>query len=387
MSIMRKLNRALALSIALCAVPVGSAAVADSADETVAAALEAGHNQWLREVAFVARFTLYRGSFSTKEDALAAATEQMRPSAAGLIAKLGETVRMRFVPTAPPMGTHQDDAQVWTSLPHDEVSNGLVHVNLLIPTAALPETYASVNTQVEQPLRPFQAGSATGGYLQPTFVAGSYATQPFGFGASGEHRAERQLRVVELDTDVTAVQVTWQGEPRTRRKTVEFSTAGALPVITRVTKRSTDPEDGSWDEWTTEGRSFVECPGGPVPSEVRYVGGSSEQSRPWEVVVWKSLDLGAREPQVEDFTIEVPAEVRVQGIRGFPVGAVRQLNIFELRPEHVVYGPPPAESQATSGAADWWSTAAWWIGVNVAVIAALLALYYFRRSRRGQAAT
>ncbi len=353
-----------------------------AADDALLRVLEAGHNQWLRDTVLVCRFKVFRGSPTSKEEALALPIDRMELEGEGQLVKMVEAVRLVFRPARPPARAEgEGGGEGWRDLPFDETSDGVVQIRFPIPTRALPQTVLFVETSEGKPTLPYQAGTQTASVITPLYIAGRHFTEPYSFGNMRGDDGTEQVRIAATTPELTVVEASLLMDPWTRRRNVEFWTEPSVPVIRRVTTLDTNSATGYWIESITEGRDFVECPGGPVAREVRYVLGQKER-RSWKLYVWTSEDLGLREPGKEDFDIEVPKETDIRGLKqSMPGGTVRHLNILDLGTEDLTVHRAVGEIGGDTGSE--LRRATWWISFNaiIAVVIGLALLIHHVRRR------
>jgi hypothetical protein len=191
------------------------------------------------------------------------------------------------------------------------------------------------------------AGPMSGWTILPLIPIRSTAEQPF------ESLQIEDMRAI----DEEHVEVLCTGRQQGRNKRVDyvemrnrrilFWTKPVPPVVERIDEQierislETPGKFLGRDEIHAVLSDFKACPGGMVARRVRYVEQSEGlRAKRWKldepgvrVLEWSSEDLGDQPPTDADFTMSIPADVRLTGLKqAIPPGTVRKLDLNKIGP-------------------------------------------------------
>ena len=356
-----------------CCIPAAAAQAQE--DPELAETLRVSHMQWIADAEFIGTFKTYLGTAESVAAAAGLTADDLDPEAEGTFAKSGETLRMTYVPVS---GAVQLDDNKWKNIPQDEVSNGRIQIRFELPNQRTESTTLHVENKDDDVKRPYRAGMATAGVLNPLAIAGRASADPFSFGND-----DGTITGVEQSDDGTKVSVnlTLDAPPLKRLKTVTFSTDGPVPVISEVRTR-TEHDDGRWTETITVGRGFTDCSGLPVAREVLYAMNAKDRGE-CKVRLFVSEDLGDRAPVPEDFVVTVPKQCRIRGLKErLPPGTERTVDISTIAVADLRELARPTVN--TQNAARSKMTGQFLVIANL-LIAVVIGIIWFVRSRRSAA--
>jgi hypothetical protein len=324
----------LAIQVTLVVVLLTKTAM--STDAETAAALKAGHLEWLKEVSVVCDFVVMFGEADSEEKAQSLPTERMSVYGKGLFVKDGETVRCRFQPEAPVeiQTTGDSGAETRQNVPHDEVSNGWANVRFEVPNRGTEFGFLAVAAKSDiSGADRYQAGPQVNDVLTPLYIAGRKFAEPYSIVGDSSKGQAVTLRVVSEEPGSVIVECSLEAGGWTQRRRIQFWTEHELPVIREVEDLATNKQSSHWIKSKTEGQDFVQTSPGKatmIARSVRYI--RSQKGEPWKAMLWRSENLGDRPPNHDDFAIQIPERCPIQGLpKSLDLGASRQLNILDLK--------------------------------------------------------
>lgn len=362
--------------------------VAVSSDVDTAAALKAGHLEWLKEVAVVCDFVVLLGQTDSEEKAESLPATQMAVYGKGLFVKDGDTVRCQFQPDAPVEIQKSDDtgAETRRNVPFDEVANGWAAVRFEVPNRGTEFGNLAVAAKSDlSGADRYQAGPQVNSVLTPLYIAGRKFTDPYAILADSSNGQAASIKVIMEEPGRVTVECTQETEGGwVQHRRVQFWTENELPIIREVEDLATNKQTSHWIKSKTVGLDFVETSpgkGAKIAKSVRYI--RSQKGQPWKSMLWRSENLGNRPPEHNDFAIQIPERCPIIGLsKSFDLGASRQLNILDLKESDV---PKPRSVPAPSVTETHKHSAQrrynyWLLIINGAIVTAI-AVYLIARSR------
>lgn len=300
--------------------------------------LRAGLRQWESEVTFKSTFRYRSGSTPSVEDGLAGKIDTSGKSTAhyeatGLYHKMGPMVRLRLSYGRLPVVVQESGSpmpgvsagQIVTNISFDEVTNGEVYAEY-----AWPEVSLSSYFRVERHPNYLKNSAAAGGLSHtvqtPLSLFGNVRERMLELADMGNAaRAEERVECHELDAEhLEIIQVRKSTDFQQKKRTVLWILPDP-PVIEQLTY-SVDGPKGRTD-YHARLANFVECPGGWVPRQLRFV------TKDWTDTIlareWISEDLGNEAPTKEDFVIRVVADTNFINLQKVPpaVGDYRDVDL------------------------------------------------------------
>jgi hypothetical protein len=326
--------------------------------------------RWSEAVSFRCTFRLRSGMANSTAEALRGEVDSKlgslysRWECRGEFQKLGP--KMRCVIDYGSPGFQFGPKRVDVTLePVEEATNGLVMAQRYLKRGELFGEKARV-ARVE-PWRKTQgqtllAGPMSGAAILPLIPMHSPAEQPFESlqvedvrAIDGEHievlcngrQQGRNERIDYVETRNRRIIFWTKPVPAVVQSIEEHVERTSLEGPTRVLGR---------DEIHAILSDFKLCPGGMVARRVRYVEQSEGlRARRWKLeepgvrmLEWISEDLGDQPSTDADFTMTIPSDVRLVGLKqGLPPGTERRLDLSKIGPSDLEEPVPPPAPRET----------------------------------------
>ncbi len=353
-----------AVFLILCA--VGS----PPSETPTAESLRGEARRWFEEVSFRCTFRLRSGVANSVAEALRGEVDSKLGSAysrwecRGEFQKLGPNMRCVNDYGSPGFQYGPKWGEV-TLEPVEEATNGLVMVRRFPRRGEIFGDKARV-AKVERLRKPqgqtILAGPMSGVTILPLIPMHSTAEQPF---ESLQVEGVRAIDGEHVEVLCTGRQQGRNGRidyAESRKRRILFWTKPAPPVVQRIeehverTSLQGPTKVLGRDEIHAILSDFKPCPGGMVARRVRYVEQSEGlRARRWKLeepgvrmLEWSSEDLGDRPPTDADFTMSIPSDVRLVGLKQeLPPGSARTLDLSKIGPsdlEEPVAAPASREA-------------------------------------------